>query len=415
MKRTAATVALIAVAVALAACGGGSGTPPGIPQASPTPSRAPGLATFSITIPRRSATSPSLVHRNYVSENTRSMTVIVNGGPPEPIGLTAATNPNCTGDGVTTPIVCTNLSASAAPGDDTFTFNLYKDTLVRGTEPPNPTLLSSYTTPVEHIVSGTNNALGTFTANPVVGGVPIALTYPAGGFGIGVSACYPISIAAKDPSGATILGGGLFVDALGNAAPITLSSDLSAPYNTFITFSATGCAPTSQTSIVFTSPGQTANVITLGGVHPLFHFTASGGGFTSSTQIPGAPGTPTIALTCAQSFDVCSNGSPPLASFGQVGDTATVTISEPGWTNAPFSQGLTLSGDTCNTTDNPNATGNWATFSPGLGSVSARFTVTATGAGTPAAPAICKATFSDLMGNSATMSVQVTASSVGLQ
>ncbi len=404
------------VAVSLAACGGGGAWSPGVPQQSPTPPRGiPAAATFSITIPLRSSPAPALAHRDYVSQNTRSMTAAVNGGTPQAIGLTAATNPNCTGDGITIPIVCKNLSVSANPGDDTFTFKLYKDTLVQGAEPPNATLLSSYTTAVEHIVSGANNALGTFTANPVIGGVPIALAYPSGGFGIGVIGCYPISVAAKDPTGATILGAGVFTDANGNPVSITVTTDLSAPYSGFISFAASGCSATAQTSFAFTFSGQTANVITLGGVHPLFYFTATGGGFSSSTQIPGAPGTPSIALTCTQSFDACTNGTLPLASFAQIGDTATIAFSEPGWTNAPFSQGLTLASDTCNTTDNPNATGNWATFSPGLGSVATGFTVTATGAGTTATPAICKATFSDLMGNTATMSVQVTASSVGIQ
>ena len=96
-------------------------------------------------------------------------------------------------------------------------------------------------------------------------------------------------------------------------------------------------------------------------------------------------------------------------------DTATLTPSEPGWTGAPFNQLFTLQDDDCNTTDDPNATGNWATFSKPPGTSSATFTVTAKNASAASAtPATCTADFTDGVGQTVTMDISVTLSGVGV-
>jgi hypothetical protein len=73
-----------------------------------------------------------------------------------------------------------------------------------------------------------------------------------------------------------------------------------------------------------------------------------------------------------------------------------------------------LASDTCNLTDDPSGAGNWATFSPALGTTASAFTVTATNGGTNANPAICNAVVTDAHGQSVTINITVTASSIGI-
>jgi hypothetical protein len=168
---------------------------------------------FSITIP---APKRRRVHRaGYVSPNTKSLTVTVNGGTPQAISLMPATNPHCNGS--TPPIVCTNLSVSAPIGSDTFTFNIYEDPLAGGAEPPNPTLLSTYTTPAPiDIVEGASNNLGTFATNGVpatIGLSPKLFVAPADGR----IHTFTLTATVQDASGATIVAPGNY------STPIALS------------------------------------------------------------------------------------------------------------------------------------------------------------------------------------------------
>lgn len=209
MRRAVAVVAAVCI---LAGCrGSGSfGTLPVENQSLSLP-RSSGKATvyFNFTVPKAKN-----LRSRFVSPNTQSLTVAVNGGSPQAIGLTPATNPNCSG--ATPPIVCTNLSVIAPIGSDTFTFKIYKEALVNGHEPAHATLLATYTTPYPiEIVEGTSNRLGNFVLNGVPSTAtltPGTLVAPADGH------VHEFTLAAtiKDASGATIVAPGNF------SAPIAL-------------------------------------------------------------------------------------------------------------------------------------------------------------------------------------------------
>lgn len=118
-----------------------------------------------------------------------------------------------------------------------------------------------------------------------------------------------------------------------------------------------------------------------------------------------------MAVTCTQAADSCKNGTMTTAGSAQftaVGDTATLTPSE-----SPSST-YTLKSDTCNKTDDPSAGGNWATFSPGKGQAGTSFTVTAQNGGTSGNPANCNAVIQDSSGQTVTIDIGVTISSIGI-
>ena len=125
----------------------------------------------------------------------------------------------------------------------------------------------------------------------------------------------------------------------------------------------------------------------------------------------------TLAAGCAQSADACANGTlsvPGSVQFTEAGDTATLTPSEIGWTNAPYSRLFTLKSDTCNKSDDPSAGGNWAALAPALGQGAASFTLTAENAGTNGNPAKCIAGFADGTGRTVTVKVEVTLGQIGV-
>ncbi len=227
-----------AFATLLSACtGSGSLAGHGGTTLPPTAVRAPrATATvyFSITIPKRNMRER---RPRYVSPNTQSLTVSVNGGTPQAIGLTPSSDPHC--NGATPPIVCTNLSVTAPVGSDSFTFKLYENALVSGAEPPNPTLLSTYTTPTPvDIVEGTTNDLGNFATNGVPSAIALApplLVAPADGH----RHEFALSAIVKDASGATIIAPGEY------STPIGLS--VTGDPNHAVTLSATQITSPSST------------------------------------------------------------------------------------------------------------------------------------------------------------------------
>jgi hypothetical protein len=129
----------------------------------------------------------------------------------------------------------------------------------------------------------------------------------------------------------------------------------------------------------------------------------------SPTPTPGAL---TVTVQCAQSGDACSNGttsSHGSVQFTAANDTATFTPHE-------SAAGVTfkLHSDTCNTTDDPSATGNWATLSPGPGSEAQFFVATAVNASSGGNPANCTAVIKDSYGQSVTVDIQVTIGNIGI-
>jgi hypothetical protein len=264
---------------------------------------------FSITIP---APKRRGVHRaNYVSPNTKSLTVSVNGGAPQAISLIPSTDPHC--NGATPPIVCTNLSVSAPIGSDTFALNIYVDPLVGGVEPPNPTLLSTYTTPTPiDIVEGTSNNLGTFATNGVpaaIGLSPTLFVAPADGR----IHAFTLNAAVKDASGATIIAPGdystpiLLAVANDPNHAVTLSpAQITAPSangTTAVTVTYDASKPLTSAAISATAGSATSNAAYL---NPLVYALSS----PAALVVGGT--TRTIAVSEAQyagEFTVSGEGS----------------------------------------------------------------------------------------------------------
>lgn len=145
---------------------------------------------------------------------------------------------------------------------------------------------------------------------------------------------------------------------------------------------------------------------------------ATANGATSGSAI-FAPSLKTakLAAVCAQGSDACANSSashPASVQFTAQGDAATLTPSETGYTNAPYSRTFRLAGDTCNTADDPQAGGDWATLAPAPGNAAASFTAIAQNAGTPGNKATCAATFVDGAGQTISVNIEVTVSSGGI-
>lgn len=139
----------------------------------------------------------------------------------------------------------------------------------------------------------------------------------------------------------------------------------------------------------------------------------------SSTPTPGSsptptppPGAMTMTVQCAQSTDACTNGTtsaPGSVQFTASSDTATFTPHETPATT------FTLQSDTCNTTDDPSAFGNWATLSPGPGNSAQFFVATAVnGSSNPAHLANCTAIVKDAAGQTVTVDIQVTIGNIGI-
>jgi hypothetical protein len=194
--------------VLLSGCGGGGSSLPSIQSKSApavTPASTPQSVTVALRIPAvTSAASAATRRPQYVSVNTQSATIAVNGGTPVAANL-AVGSPNCTaatGGGRT----CT-ISISAPIGTDTFAENLYASTNGTGA------VLSQNTTSAT-ITAGQAN-----TVNLVLDGVvaSIALSLATTAPPIGTPATIPLTVNINDASNATIIGS----DPLAN--PITLT------------------------------------------------------------------------------------------------------------------------------------------------------------------------------------------------
>jgi hypothetical protein len=391
----------------LAGCGSAASGSAPIPQPTSTVRGTPAAVTFSLTIPPSQIGSSTRRNPAYVSQATQSMTVAVNGGTPIAIALTPATNPNCT-SGSGGSVTCTNLSVAASAGTDTFTFKIFAQTLSGGQEPPGASPLAITTTAPILIVAGQNNSLGTFTLDPVVASIALALASTSLLAGNAVPAD-AITITAKDAAGATIIGNGSYVDVSGTASPIVIStvkSPAGSPFDSAVSFSTDGGAAVPNATL--NGPGDTAAMTYSGLAMTGLSLTARAGSVTSNTvTLSVITSAPSIAVSCSGASDSCSGASAPahaIAAFAATGETATLTPSEAGWTGA-FSQMFTHTSDTC---------ASWASIAPAAGSSATSFTVTAEHTGTASAPAVCSATFTDGIGQSVTVDISITTASFGV-
>jgi len=217
-RRFAFSVLFCCAPAFLAACGGGGGGAASVmPAASSgtgtsSASSAPVAVAISIAVPAASTSSTKRAVR-YVSAGTKSATVTVGG---------SSQTTNCTAS-------CA-LQINVMPGTETFSIALYD--AANGTGH----VLSSGST-IATIVPGTGNAVNV-TFDGVVASVAVSLG--AASVTAGTSASIPVTVAAKDAAGYTIVGDPY-------AAPIALSTD-----------DASGAFTLSATSIA--APGTPVNL-----------------------------------------------------------------------------------------------------------------------------------------------------------
>lgn len=332
--------------LALAACSGGGSTgtiPSSGGGAGPTIQTAD--ATLTITIPRDTGTSSSSrgaesLRPSYVSSNTQSMTIAINGGTPLDFTLTNS-SPGCSGTGSST--TCTIAVAAPVGTSESWAFTLYATTNETGTP------LSVYTENGITIAAGVANNLGPYTLNPVVGSYSVA--WNTRSFTADSNSTGSIYLTVKDPSGATIISPGAYETSAGATVTFSLSDNLpnSAPFNDTSWSYALSFASGSSTQPAASAPSNQIDVAYGGLSLPATNFyvnddqgiQASNATFVSQAAVLGAPA---LVLTCQEAGDTCGSAS---ASFINGGDTATITPSEPGWTDSPFDQSFSTSADTC--------------------------------------------------------------------
>lgn len=183
--------ALIAISVLLlAACGGGGGGSAALPNTG-APQRV-SSAVFSISIPAKSSSAAR--KPGYVSPNTQSLTIAVNGGAPSITQNVTASSGGCTTSAGT--ISC-NVSVTAPTGSDTFTVTLYSGTNASG---------SKLATGAVTAAVGAAPTPVSITLDGVVASVTITLANAIPYTGSAIS--IPVTVVAKDASGATIISPG---------------------------------------------------------------------------------------------------------------------------------------------------------------------------------------------------------------
>jgi hypothetical protein len=290
----------------LADCG--AGTSPNIAQPLPNTQPSPQSTTpsqttitsvhFQLVLPGANSSS---VRRGpaFVSPSTRSLAIAVgpSGGiPGAPVVVNCASS--CRG------------SIDAPLGADLFSVKLYDAQNAGGN------LLSTAAIAQTVVLNQTNTIA--MAANGVVASFSVAL----GAATAGTPDVVTVTFNALDADGNTIVGPGSYVDAAGNPVTITLTdSDTS------------GATALSGTSV--SQPAAIALNYTGLAIAPAT-ITASAAGFPNRTAL-FAPALGPILMT---------EGNFPDPSFGVtlsgLTSTAMFTVTEAGWTEAPFNQTMSV-------------------------------------------------------------------------
>lgn len=262
--------ALVAIFIlALAACGGGNGGQSALPAGGTTQQR-PSQAIFTIAIP---AATPR--GTNYVSPNTQSLTIGVNGAAPSVTQNVTSTSNGCTTSGGA--VTCT-VSVTAPIGSDTFLVTLYSGTNASGSKLASGSVTAAVTSTPASVP---------ITLDGVVDSVTISLanTVPYAG----TAASIPVTVAAKDASGATIISPGNYSPAItltdsdtsghtvlspstvsGPATAVTLNYDgsaavASATISAALNGTITKVTPAKLTPQIVENGGGGVAVVTIGG------------------------------------------------------------------------------------------------------------------------------------------------------
>jgi hypothetical protein len=376
------------VLCALWSCSGGGGTQ-GVAAVAPTTGTTPASPTgsapvsssarFTITVPAQSTTTSSTTRTpKYVSPATQSIIITlvsVGGvpytGSPASIATNLSTlNPACTG---TTSLTCT-VTAPAVVGSDVFSVVTYDTAQTLPFTTPAGNVLSRASLSVA-VVAGPN----VVTTPLVLNGVPasFAIAPPAGTAGTAFS--QTVIIAVKDAAGNTIVGS--------YANPVTLSDGDTSGATTLAT---SGSDNPSALQLLSSSDNATLSYTGLAIAGATISAAATGatagnGSFTPTLQ--------PIVVTTGDTQNPSFAGVDFYATSG-AGSSGSFTISEIGWTNAPYSKTLTVTpGSGCSTIGSVLQNGN---------------SFTASVAGAPA-PSTCNVvTLSDPFGQSQAVTLAYT-------
>lgn len=197
-KQIVAAAALLAMGALSAGCSGGSGAAHGALPAAPNApiGQGRGSARFTITVPAASTGSASR-RPAYISANTKSVSIVETDGTATPSPAVVANvtpgSPDCTsGQNGTS---C-NIVVPANAGDDSFLVTAYDAADGGGNALSTGTLTAT-------IVAGQANTTVPLTLGGIVASIVVTIADPYAPLsGTGTT----FSVAAKDASGATIIG-----------------------------------------------------------------------------------------------------------------------------------------------------------------------------------------------------------------
>ena len=349
-------VAVLCAAVLVAGCSGAASTAtsplPEVNAATRTPAVAgrhgKGKLIIRIRVPKRQKRRGA----HYISPSTRGMAFVFTGSSAftRAIALTS-TDPHCAGF----PLTCT-LAIALPAGGYALTADAYDKAPVNGTIPSSSKLLSTAKNVAVTIVAGKNNAFGV-----TLDGIPASFGFD----GLSGTAGTPLTqqaftVVVKDADGDAIIGTYL--------NPVTLAD-----------------GDTSGTTSISTSGSDKPPVNELLSSSDAASLSYSGLAFTGAAISASAAGAKTGHGTFAPQLNPITpsalGAGVPVNLYG-ASSPASFTLTEIGWTNAPYSRTIAASPSSDCT--------NVATISPSAGT---SFTATLVSGATTSGS--CTVTFSD--------------------
>jgi len=340
-------IALPLVVAALSACGGGgsSVSHPSVSGGAVPVAAATGTANVNVAmrIPAATATSTKRSPA-YVSAGTASVKLAVSVGSNTPVTQTFAVTPgsgSCpTTSGTTTCTFALQVPTGAPSASASLAVTTYDATM---------NVLATGTVPFTLDASGTN------TVGITLDGVPAFLTIalPSATAGTAYATPQAVSVTVSDADHYAIVGSyatpvTLFDDDTSGATTLTTSGSENPPAHELLSSSDVATLAYTGLAIAPTMIGAVAARATAG--------------FATF-----APALQPIVVTTSDTLNPSYAGIDLYATTG-TGSQASVTISEAGWTNSPYSHALTVTpGGSCGSIATYTQSGNTITASAAAG------------------------------------------------
>jgi|GEM_PF-4655733 len=342
--RAAAAGALVLAS----ACSGGGSHPI---EASAT-AKPLGAAHFTLTIPKHIATSAKR-RATYISASTEAVLFTVSPGALQSkINLTSS---NCTPNPAGTANLCT-LTVSAPIGSDTFAMVAYdKPFNTDGSQPAGTQALSAASNFTATVVEGTSNV----TTALIAGGIPSSLSIAYSGTSSttltgGASSTTALTVTVYDADGNIIVAPGSYVNALGIATPVTITSSAATTgFGYAVTPAGSTTAGATGGTITLNEPDDSVALAYNGSAYvpatdTLSHTVPSNIGGSTTTQLGYGwhftpPFTPALLLAPPSSISstlgykgiVIADRTSTLGFVGDAMTMCTVPLVQPANPNAP--------------------------------------------------------------------------------